>query len=201
MGSKIVISLLIIVLLAGLAYGALGIYRLQSVPAVHNPAQPDNTGFEWEELYGHYYATIGDHIYFASFGGYMYRVNLQNLSRELYLQMPVFGIATDEESLFFAVANDGDTVLVSYSPQTGYMQAITNILGANANIRYHNGMIFFVDNAGQIRSILPCGRPVATHSPTNVATFEVRLPLLIFTERNCYLQKEYNMNTGEINFP
>ena len=179
-----------------MAYGALGVYRLQSVPAV--AVHPQEAAFEWEELYGQHYATIGDYLYFANWGGYMYRVNLQNLSRELYLQIPVFGIVTDGERLFFAVINDGDVVLLSHSFDD--TQHLTNILGADANIRYHNGMIFFVDNAGQIRSILPCGRPVATHSPTNVAAFEVSLPLLIFTERGCYLQQEYNMNTGEINF-
>lgn len=181
-----------------MAYGALGAYRLQSMPVVRNVVNQEEISFDWEELYGQDYATVGDYLYFASFGGYMYRVNLQNLSRELYLQIPVFGIVTDGEKLFFAVINDGAMVLLSHSH--GDMQALTNILGADANIRYHNGMIFFVDNVGQIRSILPCGRPVATHSPTNVATFEVSLPLLIFTERGCYLQKEYNMNTGEINF-
>jgi len=196
--SKIILSLLIIVLAAGLAYGALGVYRLQSVPVVRSAVNPQETSFDWEELYGQHYATVGDYLYFANFGGYMYRVNLQNLSRELYLQIPVFGIVTDREQLFFAVVNDDAMVLLSHS--LGDMQVLTNILGADASIRYHNGMIFFVDNVGQIRSILPCGRPVATHSPTNVATFEVSLPLLIFTERGCYLQKEYNMNTGEINF-
>jgi len=197
-GSKLSLLLLIIVFAAGLAYGVLGIYRLQSMSVVCNAVRPEENGFEWEELHGQHYAAIGDYLYFADFGGYMYRINLQNSSRQLYLQISVFGLVTDGERLFFAVINDGDVVLLSHS--SGDIQPLTNVLDVNANIRYYNGMIFFVDNVGRIRSILPCGRPVATHSPTNVAAFEVSLPILIFTERDCYLQKEYNMNTGEINF-
>jgi len=199
-GSKIVISLLVVVLVAGLAYGGLGVYRLQfGQAAVHIPVQQEGATFDRAELYGRDYATIGDYLYFATFGGLMYRANLQTYLRELYLQMPVWGVVTDGERLLFVTANDTVPALVSYDPQTGDMLAITNRIDARAGIHYYNGMVFYVDNRGQIRSILPCGRPVATHAPTDVATFYVRVPYLIFTQHDCDLEKEYNMNTGEIN--
>ena len=199
MGSKIVLALLAVVLAAGLAYGAFGVYQLHSLQATG--AYPTQAGFDLDELHGRDYATIGDYLYFASFGGHMYRVNLQTFSRELYLQMPIWGIITNDENLFFVTANDDVPGLLSYDPATSQMHFITNRIDANAGIRYYNGTIFFVDGARRIRSILPCGRPVSTHSPTNVATFDVQLPLLIFTQHGCDLQQEYNMNNSEINFP
>lgn len=182
-----------------MAYGALGVYRLRSPRAVYEIIVPEEPGFDREQP--EHYATIDGYMYYASFGGYMYRVSLQTFSRELYLHMPVFGVITDGERLFFSTADNGARGLLSHCPATGDMQALTNVIDVNADIRYYNGMIFFVDNNRQIRSILPCGRPVATHSPTNVATFDVRLPYLIFMQHGCDLQKEYNMNTGAVNFP
>ena len=182
-----------------MAYGALGVYRWLSLSAVYEiipQAQEEPISVE-----PCFYAVIGGYKYAAGFGRSMYRINLQTHYRELYLQMPIFGVITDGEKLFFLTASDGTPGLLSYRPATGDMQAITNFIDAAAGIRYQSGMIFYVDHTRRIRSVLTCGRPVATHRPTNVAAFDVRLPYLIFTQHDCDIEKEYNMNTGEINFP
>jgi len=200
-GSKIIVSLLCVALAAGLIFGAVGVYRLRTVsPAAFIPTMLEAPAFDQAELSERDYATIGDYVYFASFGRYMYRANLQNFSRELYLQMPVWGIITDGERLFFATAIGEAPALMSYDPAGGDMLAITNEIDARAGIRYYGGMVFFVDGRGRVRCVLPCGRPVATFSPTDVAAFDVRFPILEFTQHGSNLQKEYNMNTGEINF-
>ena len=118
---KIAIAALVVFIVAalgGLGYGISAIYRLRTGEADF-PMYTINEIVELQEAApqeitgealrlsiaqrGMHYAVIDDYLYYANpdRNRYMYRFNLETDAHELYLQVPVFGVITDGEKLFF----------------------------------------------------------------------------------------------------
>ena len=157
-------------------------------------------GQELERITEHpalYLAAVGGFLYYTSptQGYHLYRINLATLESQLYLPMPAFSTIVYGSRLYF-VSGVGTEYSGLYvvDTETGESEGI--IGGVGFGIRTWNGRVFYKDMWGQVRSIDMLHRPITTHAPRNVLTFDVFAQWIIFTEEGRHVPRAYNLNTG-----
>ena len=156
--------------LVGTVYGFITIHHfrheaatVETEDAEDYEPQPTLTArelFDLIEYNGMLYGIIDDYLFYVNTDSYVYRFNLSTYCHQLYLQIPVFGVITEGDTLFIIIGTPPDSAIMAIDTINGHMQVVAVDVNAYKEWRIDNGIIFFWDISGQERSILPCGRPI-----------------------------------------
>lgn len=173
---KIVIGALgvvIVLAFAGVAYGIVTVHRLHNHEAVlpmyatHEYNAPP-TWQTLEELLvfiehsGTDSAIIGDYLYYINpdRNHHMYRFNMETHCHNLYLQIPIFGVITYEETLFFTAYIFSNPGIYAFGFGE-FIGTVASDADINKEWRIEDGIIYYYDINGHERKVTVCGRPIA----------------------------------------
>lgn len=143
-------------------------------------------------------AVIDNFLFFtkADRNHYLYRLNLLTNVQDRVLSRPVYETLAEGSYLFYIAGEEGtdDAALYMWNlDDVRHIRIATNVRGG---MRAFGDVLFYIDTDKRVRSVSFDGRPISTHSPDNVRTFDVYFQWLIFTEEGRHVPRAYNMDTG-----
>ena len=141
-------------------------------------------------------AIVGDYLFYTNVeeNHHLYRLNLETQEHRLVIAQPVYATLGVGSRLFYIVGEGANALFVWNTAEEGSPVQIAR--NAAGGLRAFNDVLFFINTSGQVQSISFDGRPIATHEPQNVRTFDVYFQWLIFTEEGRHVPRAYNLNTG-----
>jgi hypothetical protein len=143
-------------------------------------------------------AVVDDFLFYTSVyqNHSLVRYDIVTGEHRIIRNTPVHAVYSGGSHLFFIADNEtgGGTTLYSWNlAEERLLRIATDAAG---NLRSFNGTLFYLSDTGRVRSITFDGRPLETHSPRNVRSFDVSFQWLVFSEEGVHVPRLHNMDNG-----
>jgi hypothetical protein len=144
---------------------------------------------------------VGDYLFYANYdnNNYLYRINLTTTDERLVLTMPIHGMATDGEQLFF-LSSDGQgafNVFTSHTESLTRLRHLATDAGQTLVYNPHLEAVFFNTTQGHVRGVTAEGVPSHVWSNINAHTFAFDADWLMFTEPGRLQPRAIHVRLGD----
>ena len=145
-------------------------------------------------------AVMDDFLFYTAsqYNHSLWRYDILNSTHQRVNYNPVRAVHSYGSHLFFIEEDAYGTGLSLYSWDTYAQQRIRVSAEAVGNLRTVRDTLFYLTHYGRVRSVTFDGRPIATHPPQNVRTFDAYYQWIFFTEEGTHMPRAYNMDNGRL---